>query len=141
MVHKNFPAVLDSLYEMLEFITSYSQKRNLAEKTQSNIVLAAEEVLVNIITYGYPENKKGEIEINCEKTSSRDGIKIVIKDKGVPFNPIENIPSSRVSEATINQLNSESLGGFGIYIFIGLMDKVEYERQEDGNKLTLIKYL
>lgn len=141
MKQKVFPAELDSLYEMLEFIKDYEQSQNIPSPILDQIVLAVEEALVNIISYGYPDEKKGTIEIVCEDSIPKAGIKIVIKDQGIPFNPIENAPPSLPSPSVVLDRRDNSLGGYGIYILIGLMDKVEYQRINGGNILSLTKYL
>lgn len=140
MYQKVFPADIDSLYGMLEFIKTSGEKTHISSLALEQIILAAEEALVNIISYGYPDNKKGTIDIICEETMSQPGIKIILKDQGIPFNPIENAPITPPAPATLLNEAETSLGGYGIYILIGLMDRVEYQRLEDGNMLTLIKY-
>jgi serine/threonine-protein kinase RsbW len=140
MYHKIFPAELDHLYEMLSFIRSYHSFENVSPSTLDQIILATEEALVNIINYGYPKEKKGTVEITCEKPSRRDGIKIIIKDQGIPFNPVENIPSNPPATSRIENKN-DCLGGYGIFILVGLMDRVEYQRVDGGNILSLTKYL
>jgi anti-sigma regulatory factor (Ser/Thr protein kinase) len=140
MNQKVFPAEIDFLYEMLEFIKTHGKKNHISTLALEQITLAAEEALVNIISYGYPDEKKGSIDIACEETAPQPGIKIIIKDKGIPFNPIENAPTTPPAPHTILNEAETSLGGYGIYILIGLMDRVEYQRLEDGNMLTLIKY-
>lgn len=139
MHQKIFPAELDDLYDMLEFIKSYGQTHSIPSSVLDQIILATEEALVNIISYGYPKEKKGTIEIRCEEPSGQKGIKIDIKDKGIPFNPVENLPSKLPSSNTLHQLD-ESLGGYGIYILVGLMDRVEYQHIDGGNFLSLVKY-
>lgn len=138
MYQKVFPADLDVLYEMLEFITHFGEKNQMSPLALDQIVLAAEEALVNIISYGYPKEKKGTIDIACENSTSQPGIKIMIKDQGVPFNPIENIPKNVGKPDLLKEID-KPLGGYGIYILIGLMDRVEYQRLADGNMLTLFK--
>jgi serine/threonine-protein kinase RsbW len=140
MYNKVFPAELNDLYKMLEFIKSYGLSHNISSTILDQIILATEEALVNIISYGYPEKKKGTVEIICEKPGNQDGIKITIKDKGIPFNPIENAPSNLPSPSNILDKSSENLGGYGIYIITGLMDCVEYQRVNEGNILSLTKY-
>lgn len=140
MCQKVFPANIDSLYIMLKFIKAYGKKHAISSLALDQITLAAEEALVNIISYGYPEDKKGIIGIACEKTILQPGIKIIIKDQGVPFNPIEKAPMSPPLSDTLLNETETSLGGYGIYILIKLMDKVEYQRFNNENVLTLIKY-
>lgn len=134
---KIYLAKLDCLHQMLSFIKNYGQKIGFPPPILDKIILAAEEALVNIINYGYPGNA-GTIEIICENCSNRPGIKIVIKDQGIPFNPIDQNQSS--SSEKVENLGV-GIGGYGIYIFVGVMDRVEYQRIEGGNKLFLIKYL
>jgi serine/threonine-protein kinase RsbW len=140
MPHKIFPAELEHLYEMLEFIKEYVRSHHVSPLLVDQITLAAEEALVNIISYGYPEHG-GKIDITCKDSTPKSGIKIVIKDQGIPFNPIENVPTTPPTASNILTKSETSLGGYGIYILVGLMDRVEYKRIEGGNMLSLIKYL
>ncbi len=135
MHKKTFSASLANLHGMLGFIQAYGQKKSIDTLVLNKIILAAEEALVNIIHYGYPE-KNGTIEITCEEPGRKPGIRILIKDQGIPFNPVEKAPSGK-------DYNPEELkvGGYGIYIFVGIMDRVEYRRRDEGNILSLIKYL
>lgn len=140
MYQKIYPAELDSLYEMLEFIDKFCTDLQMSARGLEQIHLAAEEALVNIISYGYPDEKRGTIEISCEKTTPEEEIKLTIKDQGIPFNPIEKAPATPPIAKSLDD-NSNSLGGYGITILIGLMDRVEYQRLKDGNRLILIKNL
>lgn len=141
MYHKVFSAELDQLYEMLMLIREYGSTHHMPSHMLDQIILATEEALVNIINYGYPEEKKGTIEIICEELNHQAGIKITIKDQGVPFNPIENLPSTPPSPSDTLNKPDNYLGGYGIYLLIGLMDAVEYQRIEGGNVLSLTKYI
>lgn len=140
MSHKLFPAELDNLYDMLDFIKGYGASHQVPTSNLDQIILATEEALVNIINYGYPNQKKGTIDITCKKTPKRPGIQIVIKDQGIPFNPVEKVPTHPPSPDEILNKANDSLGGYGIYILVGLMDRVEYKRFEEGNILALTKY-
>lgn len=140
MYKKKFSAELDFLYTMLEFIKAYGEEHKISKAALDKIQLAAEEALVNIISYGYPDEKKGTVEISCIPTPSRPGVKITIKDQGVPFDPVEKAPKEAPSPSKLIEDEKAPLGGYGIYILIGLMDQVEYKRLKNGNKLMLTKY-
>jgi serine/threonine-protein kinase RsbW len=135
MYQKQFPANLDYLYEMLDFIKNYDHKMPSSHLDQ--VLLAAEEALVNIIHYGYALEQIGYIEITCDHSSR--GFKMTIKDQGVPFNPIEKI-SSLPSFFPATKTCS-SLGGYGIKLLLKLMDEVEYQRINNENVLSLTKYI
>jgi serine/threonine-protein kinase RsbW len=136
MHHKIFPADLDYLHKMLDFIQIYVQTKQISAAALSKIVLAAEEAIVNIINYGYPE-AKGFIEIYCKDSQEKHGIIIQIRDEGIPFNPTTQLTVKDSS----TKIDESELGGYGINIFIGMMDRVEYQRLEKANLLSLIKYL
>ncbi len=130
-----FPADLGSLYEMLHFIQNHAQERQFEEAQILKIELACEEALVNIISYSYPEYR-GEIAIDCAKLE-KPGLKITIQDKGIPFNPLTNAKKYNVHAL----VEKRSLGGFGVFFILKLMDEVTYRRENSTNMLTLIKYL
>ncbi|MDP1880869.1 MAG: ATP-binding protein [Parachlamydiaceae bacterium] len=137
MNKKSFSAELEQLHAMLKFIEKESKAREIQPSLIDKIILAAEEALVNVIDYSYPSGQ-GLIEIFCEDSHERKGFVVIIKDYGVPFDPLkQTYKHSDLSKVK----DSQALGGYGIYIFIGVMDKVEYQRNTDGNQLTLVKYL
>lgn len=130
-----FAATLDQLYEMLGFIRGYSQQAGFNESVVSKIELACEEALVNIINYGYPDYR-GNIEIICQPPENK-GIKIIIKDRGIPFNPLTIQHKFDIHAP----LEARSCGGYGVFFILKLMDNVSYNRIDNCNVLTLIKFL
>jgi serine/threonine-protein kinase RsbW len=132
---KTFPASLDKLYEMLSFIKTQASLAGFDEGVNSKIELACEEALVNIITYGYPANR-GNIAITCSNPSQK-GITIEIKDRGIPYNPLTNAKKFNPSLS----LETRSLGGYGVFFILKLMDEVNYKREDSSNILTLTKFL
>lgn len=143
LVHKVqalFPATMDRLYDMLAFISEFSLQKGLSHQDVDHLQLAAEEAIVNIISYGYPQERKGEIDITCESIASRCGVKITLQDFGVPFNPLERPPQKERFLADSSDQEKNRVGGYGIYILVGLMDSVDYKREDNKNQLVLTKY-
>ncbi len=124
------PAVLRSLPRFIEFVRSAGTAFDLDEKKVSEIELATEEAIVNIINYGYG-NSPGDIEITCS-LEKRDLLFEII-DSGVPFNPLAQ------TEPDVNaDIDERSIGGLGIYLTEKLMDNIRYRREEEKNILTLV---
>jgi|GEM_PF-597797 len=141
MKSKTFIAKLANLHQMLEFIRAYSTSKQFHPDTISKIILAAEEALVNVIKYSYPESE-GYVKITCKDPIKKAGITILIKDDGVPFNPISRSGIKKDDPPPIPSLDEGGRkGGYGIYIFVGVMDRVDYKRFDDGNLLAMTKYL
>lgn len=134
---KGFPAKIDALYEMLAFVREESERAGFRPDYISKIELAAEEALVNIISYAYAGGPEGggSIELEC-CSLPEGGIRIQMRDQGIPYNPLDNI-------GKFNPKNSgdEGIGGYGVFFIVNLMDEVRYARDQNTNILTLIKFI
>lgn len=136
MCEKVFPADIQSLHSMLEFIQNSLPFQNVPESLHYKMILALEEALVNIIDYAYP-NQMGTLSIHCSHAIQKEGFVIKIEDQGVQFNP---------TSVVVNQIqaseNSEDykIGGMGIYLYKNVMDHVEYKYVNNRNCLILTKY-
>ena len=126
------PAKLENLDKAIDFILEEGKSLGFDGKKLSHIKLAAEEVIVNIISYAYPEGE-GDIEINCSRRD--DGaLKIEIIDEGAPFDPL-SLPEPDVNAS----LEERKICGLGIYLVRRVMDEMNYRREEGKNVLTLVK--
>lgn len=94
--------------------------------------LSCEEIIVNIVSYAYPADTDGYIQLNV--TEAQGELCIEIQDGGIPFNPIEK------QEPDITQeLEDREIGGLGIFLVLQMMDDVAYRREEGKNILILKK--
>jgi len=130
-----FLASMDQLHEILRFVCLETQKAGFKGDWETKIELALEESIVNIIKYAYPYSP-GQINIQCTSLPEK-GIKIVLIDTGIPFNPL--IKASEKDLETLKK--TQSIGGYGIFLMLKIMDNVEYEHKEGCNILTLTKFL
>jgi anti-sigma regulatory factor (Ser/Thr protein kinase) len=100
---------------------------------QSQFALAFDELLSNLVKYGYPDD--GVHLIECEIGREGDTVVAVIRDDGVPFNPL-NQPSPDTSLP----LEAREMGGLGIHLVRRLFDEVRYQRRDGRNVLTLVQH-
>lgn len=128
---KRFPASLDYLHAMLQFVCDHGRQAGFQEPILYQVELAVEEALVNIIMYAF-EHKNETIEIDCVSWKHQH-FDVVIMDRGIPFNPLNAKKLSSVS-------GHESQGGWGIFFILKIMDEVHYRYEDGKNILTLIKY-
>lgn len=133
-MNKTFAASLDQLHEMLDFVIDQASRVGFKDTHLTKIKLAVEETFVNIVSYGYID-RQGSIEINCHFHPTI-GLKITIKDQGIPYNPLVNVKPCNFSSS----LEDQNPGGLGIFLITKAMDEIDYERQDETNVLTLIKY-
>jgi len=107
----------------------------LEEKEMRKVEIALEEVLVNIVSYAYPEHK-GDVHLICELRPGEQ-LMFIVKDRGVPFNPLLHKSCSN----PLTKLEDREEGGLGILFTQGLVDKIDYQREDLFNVLFLIKQL
>ncbi len=131
-----FPAKLDQLPAMLNFIRLKASHHQVPSDKLFRIELAAEEALVNIISYAYPQSSPHFLNIECDKKGAHR-FEIVIFDRGVPFNPID-------AEINVNKdesIEKRKIGGLGIFMIRKLVDEAVYSREGDENVLKLVTIL
>ncbi len=89
------------------------------------LILAATEVVTNIMRHAYHGRSDGKVRILAVRTSHR--IEIRFFDWGVAFDPAE-VPPPR--------FDGTQEGGYGIYIIGQCVDRVVYERDSMGVNVT-----
>lgn len=120
---------------MLDFISLIAEDKGFPETEIGRIQMATEEALVNVIHYAYPDGK-GTLEISCTFLDGNT-LEIIVKDRGLPFNPLQDIEEVDVNAAA----DQRPIGGLGVLMIRNLMDHVGYERVENANILTMRKQL
>ena len=111
-------------------------KHQVRPQIVSHLQLCLEELIVNIISYGFVSSKKKpQIEISIHIHSHH--IQMEVKDNATAFNPLKHVPLSPQAPT----LQNTPLGGVGLKLVKGFMDDIQYSFQTGFNRLTLIKKL
>jgi len=98
--------------------------------TRFNIVL--DELLNNIISYGYPDQREGHIEVKASITA--DQIIVSIEDDATAFNPLKmSAPDTELD------IEKRDIGGLGVHMVRKLMDNISYKRFSKKNLTTIYK--
>ena len=96
--------------------------------------MVLDEALNNIITYAFDKAEKHLISVLI--TYNAPEVMIELVDDGIPFNLLEaKEPDVRAS------VEEREIGGLGILLIRKTMDSVRYERKNNRNHTTLIKYI
>ena len=130
-----FEANLDLVDEMMMPIISSLEENEVEHKKVYQINLALEEILVNIARYAYVPGS-GKIDISYEISDNPKQLRVIIKDKGKAFNPLEK------EEPDLDaSVQDRKIGGLGIYIVKNIVDDIKYQRTNNENVLEFIKNL
>ncbi|OQY49691.1 MAG: hypothetical protein B6240_02830 [Desulfobacteraceae bacterium 4572_87] len=130
MAKIGLPAEMENLEELLDFVDNEAEKAGFPARRVSEIRLAAEEVLVNIFCYAYPETD-GDVSISC--FMKEDFFVLEILDGGTPFN-IMAAPGPDLSSC----LSERYVGGLGIHLIREMATETRYVRDKGQNRLTLV---
>ncbi len=122
------PATMENLARLLAFVETCTREAGLDPARQQHVAIAAEEAIVNVIHYAYPEGV-GDVEMECARRDK--AVVLVIRDWGVPFNPLKTPePDTSLS------LEERKIGGMGILLIKKMIPDLRYERKGRANQVT-----
>ena len=126
---RNSLAELDALCRSLQ---QFGESLGLSHKAIFQLCLAMEEIVSNIISYGYADEAVHWIKIAI---SHEQGTLIIrLEDDGIPFNPLgAGEPDCQCP------VEERKVGNLGIHLCKKVMDDMLYERCGNKNILILKK--
>lgn len=125
---------LQELDRLSAFIQGLSEIFAVDEKSLFQINLVCDELVTNIILYGYPTDESGKHTIRLDVGESEDGWELCLTDRGIPFNPL-----SKSSPRTDLNVEERGIGGLGIHFVKQVMDELIYEHSNGENVLMMKK--
>ncbi len=130
----NVKAETQMLDTVQDFIHKTLEKAGIDAdiKALTQLDVAVEEVFVNIANYAYTPNT-GDAIIEA-KVSDGSVLTVSFIDSGKAFDPL----AAEDPDVTLSA-DERGIGGLGIFLTKKFMDKVEYQRKDDKNILTLTK--
>lgn len=133
MLTAKFPARHDQLIAISAFVMDAVKESPFDSRQRYAIDLAVDEACSNVIDHAYAGDKQGEIRISLDLTEI--GLRIIIQDDGVPFDP------DCVAEPDLTSpLETRCERGLGIYLIHEVMDEASWDFSTPGvNQLTLVK--
>ncbi len=126
---------LTGLTDVKRNLGNILREANLTLSLIENCQLIAEEVLVNIIEYGYGDGTDNLIDLWIEKR--QDYLIMTFEDRAKPFNPLINIIAPNLNADDIDR----PIGGLGFFLVQELAEKVDYNYCEGKNILTVTQKL
>jgi len=125
---------LDQLDVIAAVFESLADEWSIPMNVSLNLNLVLEELVTNIIFYGYDDTNEHMIDIELSLNGKMVHIKI--EDDGKAFNPLlNNEPDTGLS------LENRKIGGLGIHFVRKIMDDILYTRTGNKNILELTKSL
>lgn len=123
---------ISELNKLAEELQKFSSGNNLSNEVLFDINLALDELVTNIISYGFDDNDEHLIFITILR--NENSIEILLEDEGKEFNPLE-----QETPDLGKPIEEREIGGLGIYFVRKKMNEIIYSRNGDKNILKLVK--
>lgn len=115
-----------------ETVEDFCERNDLSPKLVFKITLVLDEIITNIIDYGYVEPGSHTIDVYLDLEGTV--LTIVVIDDAAAFNPLE--VSQPELEIPLEE-RKRPIGGMGIHLVRSITDSLAYERKDDRNVLTM----
>jgi serine/threonine-protein kinase RsbW len=128
-----FPGRYESLASIGQFVRAQALQSGLDEKAVYQVEMAVDEACSNIIEHAYGVETEGEISLTCR--NSTEGLTVILRDSGKPFDP-KTVNSPELTA----ELEERESHGLGLFFIREWMDQVQYDYTPGvGNILTMFK--
>lgn len=118
-------------------VEEFCERHDLPQKIIFKIVLVLDELITNIVSYGY--DTPGNYSIDVNLTLGDGWLLLMVQDDARPFNPLRDAAEPEL-DVPLEQ-RKRPIGGMGVHLVKSLMDYATYERVAGKNVLTLKKNL
>jgi anti-sigma regulatory factor (Ser/Thr protein kinase) len=113
-----------------ELVDRVGEAFSVPPEALTNLRIALDEIVTNIMSYAYPDGAAHEIRIHCEMRAGQ--LETTVEDDGIAYDPLQ-APEPDVTSS----LTRRPVGGLGVHFVKSLMNAVVYERVAGHNRLTL----
>jgi len=121
-------ASLNGFADIRDDVERFCDRERLSHGTCRSLTLVLEELLVNVVKYGY-RGRMGPVVLSL--TVQNDRLVGEIVDEGAPFDPTA-APEPDIKSA----LEERPVGGLGIHLVRNMVDELRYERDGGRNVLN-----
>jgi serine/threonine-protein kinase RsbW len=125
---------VDEMPAIVTMVENFGIKHGISHVVINELNLVLDEVLSNILSYGYSERATGRIIVRLNYRSGE--ISAEVRDDGRPFDPLQVESPDKAGT-----VQSRRVGGLGIHFMKELMDNAVYARVGNENRLVLVKKL
>jgi len=113
-------------------VRQFGELHDVPSRTLYAVNLALDELVTNVILYGYENPAGKEVLVRVDTIGSE--LIASVHDDAKAFDPLKAPPPDLHAP-----LEDRALGGLGIHLVRSLMDQVSYAREDGKNVLTIRK--
>ena len=123
---------LTELERVSHVVEAFGARHGLPAKVIFECNLALDEILTNVISYGYDDAQAHEIVVRLDTEGG--AFTIEVEDDARPFNPLD----AAAVDVDL-PVEARAIGGLGIHLVRKVMDGLAYRREAGKNVLVMTK--
>ncbi len=122
--------IFENIEKIVEHFDDFCTANSIPMPVNQKINLSLDDLVNNIISYGYRDDLEHVIDIQFKLFENR--LMVLVEDDGVPFNPFD----SDGADITLS-IDDRDIGGLGIHLIKKLMSSCNYQRKANKNVVVL----
>jgi serine/threonine-protein kinase RsbW len=123
---------LAELQRVSRHVAEFAAQHQLPAKVAFDLGLAVDEVLTNVMSYAYTDDREHEIIVRLSQAAGE--VHVEVEDDGQAFDPL-----SVAAPPLDHPLEHRPVGGLGLHLIRAATDRLEYRREHGKNVLSLHK--
>jgi anti-sigma regulatory factor (Ser/Thr protein kinase) len=125
---------LSELEKIIQQFDVFSAQNRLPVKIKNAVDLVIDEIINNIITYGYDDDEEHYIDVTI--FIKDEMLNLEIEDDAGKFNPL-----NETEPDTESSIEKREIGGLGLHFLKNMMDEVIYKYINKKNNLNMRKQI
>lgn len=121
---------IQEVARVIDSIEAFCVEQSINPQQGLRFSLALDEIITNILSYGLAGRSDGKITLLVEH--KQNALHAEIADNGPQFDPF-----AQDLQSPSGSLEEREVGGLGIALVTAVMDKLEYRRDGEVNRLNI----
>lgn len=125
------PNDIGRLKDLTDALEAVMRRNGVDAGLVHDVLLIAEEVVANVIHYGYKDALEHQITVDIARADGR--LTLEFRDDGEPFNPLDRPPPDLDAD-----IEDRPIGGLGVFLVQELCESVSYAHRDGHNILRVV---
>ena len=130
-LNRVFPARLRAFEQIKALIDEFGVAAELGREDRHKLTLIVEELFTNTVNHGHRGGSDAPVSITFEKDNG--DVQLIYEDSAPQFDPFATSNRADIDSTVTDR----RVGGLGIFITIGLTEKVAYSYVAGRNRISL----
>ena len=129
---RTFPARRDALPQVDAFLGEVCAAAGLGRETCLRLTLLVEELFTNTVVHGHGADSDAPVRLECEVAPGR--VALVYEDTGPAHDPFAQVTAPDAE----TPIEDRPEGGLGVLLVSAMAEQLEYRRDGDRNRISLV---